>query len=215
MELQLDQFKVGDVLRVVGELEELTIEKVWLSEQGSYRWVDYETRSRRSRRRVIISVEYDDGEWETVLYDQFPPAHEIPQAELLPPTVNWAETTFRRAEKGHCTLRLVSDAGTEIECDYADYIGPDHQTIAIEVFGAAQSPQASIEAELFVGHALLPSDVQLYLPVDTQSRPGLIKSGVAAAGDTSRPGSTSFSQRQLVIVAVVIGVVVLFLLMAF
>lgn len=209
MDVRLDQFKVGDVLRVVGELEEVIIEKIWLATQGPYRWVDYEGRTRRSRRRLIIGAEYDDGEWETVLYDRFPEPYEIASAERLPGTISLDGMTFRREEQGRCSLRLVSDDGPEISCTYADYTGPDEQVLSIEVFGGDAAGDVPTEVEVFVGRSIAPTDVQLHLPVDTAPRTGLLR---AAHSDGEQP--TTFGRRQVVIAAVAFAVILLFAIMA-
>ncbi len=160
MDVQLDQFKVGDVLRVVGELEELIIQKIWLTTQEPYRWVDYETQSRRSQRRVIVGVEYDDGEWETVMYDQCPTAYEIVNAEHLPATVEWNGVRFQREEQGRCSVRLVSDDGPTLPCTYADYAGSGNDVLSVELF-EAEGTAGAAEVEVFVGRSLVPSDVEL------------------------------------------------------
>jgi hypothetical protein len=213
MDVQLDQFKVGDVLRVVGELEELIIQKIWLTTQEPYRWVDYETQSRRSRRRVIVGVEYDDGEWETVMYDQFPTAHEIVNAEHLPATVEWNGVRFQREEQGRCSVRLVSDDGPTLPCTYADYAGSGNDVLSVELF-EAEGTAGAAEVEVFVGRSLVPSDVELYLPVDTAPRTSLLRSTGTTARSSIRTGQPSITQRQVVIVAVVLAIVVLFAIMA-
>ncbi len=212
MEWQLDQFKVGDVLRLVGEIEELPIEKVWLSQQGPYRWVDYETRSRRTQRRVVVSVEYDDGEWEASVYDYFPSARELPNVRTLPSTINWDGAAFHREERGRCKIELISHGEPPLDCEYADYFDDDERTLAIEVFGAAEPDEA--EVEIFVGRVLRPSDVQLYLPVDTQPRASLITNTSAGGSGATQSGTITVTRRQLVIGCVVLAVIVLFIIMA-
>ncbi len=212
MDLRLDQFKVGDVLRIVGEIEELPIEKVWLSQQGPYRWVDYETRSRRTQRRVIVSVEYDDGEWEAVMYDAFPEAHEIPSAGTLPSTIRWEGDTFQREERGRCTTELISHGEPAIDCQYADYSNDGDRTIAVEVFGGSQPNEA--EVEIFVGRTLRPTDVQLYLPVDTQPRVSLVANQSVSSAGSAGSGGVTLTWRQLVIGCVVLAIAVLFIIMA-
>jgi|GEM_PF-5316261 len=210
MDLRHDQYKAGDVLQVVGELDELIIEKVWLSTQGSYRWVDYETRTRRSNQRVIVSVEYDDGDWEATLYDQFPRAYELPQAAELPSQLQLGEMTFHRAEQGRCRMRLLADDAPELSCDYADYTGPNNATIAVERFGDG-TPESPREAEIYVGRTLRPSDLQLYAPIDMAERPGLIINRPSTSRKQSTgPRSVTLSMQQLVIGAiVVIGVLIM------
>lgn len=213
MDVQLDQFKVGDVLRVVGELEELFIQKIWLTTQGPYRWVDYETQSRRSQRRIIVGVEYDDGEWETVIYDQFPAAHEVGNAQQLPSEVEWNGRTFRREEQGRSSVRLVSDDGPTLPCTYADYAGSDDSVLAVEVF-ELEGTGSGAEVEVFVGRSLAPSNVELYLPVDTAPRTSLLRSPSSTMPSSAPPKPQRIGQRQIVIMAVVIAIVVLFAIMA-
>jgi hypothetical protein len=213
MDVQLDQFRVGDVLRVVGELEELIIQKIWLTTQGPYRWVDYETQARRSRRRVIVGAEYDDGEWETVVYDQFLAAHEVGDAAQLPASLEWNGKRWRREEQGRCTVRLVGDDGPTLPCTYADYAGSGDDVLAVEVF-EVEGTEGAAEVEVFVGRSVVPSDVELYLPVDTAPRTSLLRSTGGRTSAAARVGQPSMTQRQIVIVAVVLAIVVLFAIMA-
>lgn len=212
MDLRLDQFKMGDVLRLVGEIEELPIEKVWLSQQGGYRWVDYETRSRKTQRRVVISVEYDDGDWEAVVYDSFPSAAEIPNVATLPSTLRWAGATFEREERGRCTTELISHGDPPVECQYADYYDDEDRAIAVEVFGGGQPDET--EVEVFVGRTIRPTDIELYLPVDTEPRPRLTATKGAQPAAAAGGGTVTMSSRQLIIGFVVLAVIFLLIVMA-
>ncbi|CAA9251289.1 MAG: hypothetical protein AVDCRST_MAG26-1906 [uncultured Chloroflexia bacterium] len=173
MELRLDQFKRGDILTLVGEIEHLLIEKVWLSQQGSYRWVDYETRTHGSQRRVIISAEYDDGEWETVVYDQFPDAREVPDADSLPGRLTWNGATYHLDERGTCMMELVDLRDEPLRCEYADYTGPGDAVLAVERF-SGDNVDVPAEVEIFAGASVRPSFVQLFAPGDQAERPGLL-----------------------------------------
>lgn len=210
MELQLDQFKVGDILTLVGELEEFRIEKVWLSRQGSYKWVDYELRGHRSQRRVVVSVEYDDGEWEVVLYESFPGPDELPGASTLPEQLSWQGKLFRREEKGRCVMRLVSAPGEDLACTYADYLGPGGAALSIELFGDPQAPDLPPEVEIYAGRMLKPHELRLYAPVDLEARQGLIH-GTSTRLVSKRSSSTEAisSGKWLFLAALLLGMAII------
>lgn len=211
MELRLDQFKRGDFLTLVGEVEHLLIEKVWLSQQGVYRWVDYETRTHDSQRRVIIGAEYDDGEWETVVYDRFPEAGEIPDAGSLPGRLTWNGVTYELDERGSCTMELVDPPGEQLRCECADYTGPGNAVLAIEVFGGNGTDSPG-EVEIFAGASVRPSFVQLYAPGDREQRPGLLIK-TRATSDSKKPVPARTAGQQAIIGGVAFAIVLLLIVM--
>ena len=154
---RLDRLPPGTTLEVRSELEEWLVREAYACTEPhpgaeAYHWTEYLLQERSSNARAWLSVEFDDGEWEVVLFERQVQLAEVgyQRGQEFPDEFRLDGQTFSLSESGALEATKVGTKSS-YRGRYGDYVHRDGRVLSIEAYPDPTNTPRETDVEIWQG----------------------------------------------------------------
>ena len=201
-DLRLDRLPVESTIEVRSELEEWIVREAYACTEphagaDAYHWTEYRLQERESNATAWLSVEFDDGEWESALFTRQVGLDEVGyrRGEEFPDEFVVDGQTFAMDESGKLEATRVGST-TSYRGQYADYVHRDGRVLSIEAYPDPTNSPRETDVEIWLGRIVEPRSLEINVG-DPAKAPHLTPAPLpnAEQEQPSRPASTKAPAR--------------------